>query len=434
VRRTRSPLASFALASTIASTWLFGGCGRDEPKPRNVVVIVVSALRTDAVGCYGGGVETTAIDGLARDGVRFANAYASAPWAGPSFASILTGLAPSSHGVKRLENVLAPERDTLPEILGEHGYATQAVVSDFLLGTTRGFQQGFTGFGQVLDASRGSSDEVSARGCAFLTESANKDRPFCLLLHFDDPAPPLMPHAEVGRVIRPAGLLKGGETRDALQVACADMTPPEREFLRSLYDGEVRAVDRGVGRVLEKLHDLHLDADTLVIVTATHGYEWMDRGWIGDAHSLHEELVHVPFIARLPGVTPKRKVITDPISVTALTPTVLAMLGIDPGPVKFDCGSLMPILRGDPKRETPVARFEVDFEATAAGVRARSAHAHGVRLGDEKLVRDDRTGALELYDLALDPNEMVNIAQGRPARVKVLGALLNKPVSVRSQP
>jgi arylsulfatase A-like enzyme len=419
---------------TCASVLLVAGCKRAAQKQRNVVVIVASALRADAVGCYGGGVETKAIDAFARDGVRFANAYASAPWAGASFASILTGLAPSSHGVNRLDKVLASECETLPEILSDHGYATQMVISDFLLGSTRGFQQGCSGFGQVLDASRGSSDEVSARGCAFLTANAAQEHPFFLLLHYADPAPPLLPHLDVGEAFKGVGLLKGGETLDALQVACADMTNDEREFVHTLYAGEVRAVDRGVGRVLAKLHELELDENTLVIVTATHGYEWMDRGWIGDAHSLHEELVRVPFIARVPGVKPSRRVIDEPVSVTALTPTVLMLLGIDAGHVKFDCAPLAPILGNDPKRGPAVARFEVDYEVNAGGIRTRSAHAHGVRVGNEKLVRDDRTGAVELYDLALDPAETVNIAQGRPASVKTLGALLAKPVSARSQP
>jgi hypothetical protein len=131
----------------------------------------------------------------------------------------------------------------------------------------------------------------------------------------------------------------------------------------------VRAVDHGVGRAAEfRVGARH---NTLVIVTATHGYEWMDRGWIGDAPGTR--LVRVPFIARVPGVKPTRRVIDEPVSVTALAPTVLMLLGIDIGPIKFDSA---PLRRAAPT--TVAAALRV---ISGGGIRSRGArHCVGNKL------------------------------------------------------
>ena len=106
--RTHAPRARAATrlrrrdALALLSAPLLGACARRAaaPGPRrpHIVILVVDALRQDFVGCYGGeGGATAAIDRIAAEGVRFANAYANAPWTLPSHASLFTGLPPEAH-------------------------------------------------------------------------------------------------------------------------------------------------------------------------------------------------------------------------------------------------------------------------------------------------------------------------------------------------
>jgi arylsulfatase len=164
-------------------------------------VILVDTLRADHVGSYGHHRETSpAIDALARDAVRFARAYASAPWTKPSVASMLTGLHPSAHTVLQLERSLPQSARTLAERLGEAGYATGAVISHHVIGSEYGFDQGFDHF--VEDQGQGhmhvSTPRVTEQATALLDTLAAQRAPFFLLIHYFDPHFLYLRHPEYG--------------------------------------------------------------------------------------------------------------------------------------------------------------------------------------------------------------------------------------------
>ncbi|PYV13235.1 MAG: hypothetical protein DMG21_21540 [Acidobacteria bacterium] len=112
----------------------------------SVYLVTIDTLRADHVGSYGHrDIRTQALDGLARDGIRFANAFTPSPITNTSHASIMTGLLPSTHGVLTFGAPLAPEARTLAEVMKEHGYATAAFIGSVILdkalapGLDRGF-------------------------------------------------------------------------------------------------------------------------------------------------------------------------------------------------------------------------------------------------------------------------------------------------------
>src|SRR5262245_57107506 len=83
-------------------------------RPPAVVLITLDTLRADHVGCYGGSVATPALDGLAREGVRFDQATSAAPLTLPSHATILSGLLPPHHGLRNNgASALPPTVETL---------------------------------------------------------------------------------------------------------------------------------------------------------------------------------------------------------------------------------------------------------------------------------------------------------------------------------
>lgn len=120
---------------------------REEIPRRDVFLITIDTLRSDHVGCYGyERIQTPAIDELAKQGIRFAQAFTPSPITNTSHASILTGLLPSSHGVSDFGVPLTADHSTLAELLEKRGYQTAAFIGSVILdsktlapGLDRGF-------------------------------------------------------------------------------------------------------------------------------------------------------------------------------------------------------------------------------------------------------------------------------------------------------
>jgi arylsulfatase A-like enzyme len=104
-------------------------------------------------------------------------------------------------------------------------------------------------------------------------------------------------------------------------------TDRDRQYLEALYDGEVSYHDRHLGTFIERLKKLGLYDQIMFVVTADHGEEFYDHGSYGHGHSVYQELLHVPFIARFPGTVPVRR-ISDTVSTVDVSPTVLAAAGV----------------------------------------------------------------------------------------------------------
>ena len=125
-----------------------------DPEWPNILLITVDALRQDSLSCYGGSVNTPHIDNLAREGSRYTNAWAAAPWTRPSCASIHLGVYPTTHGAGeegaaapgKQVNLLPTKLTTLAEALRSAGYSTQAFVSNIQIHPSFGFGRGFDNY------------------------------------------------------------------------------------------------------------------------------------------------------------------------------------------------------------------------------------------------------------------------------------------------
>ena len=218
-----------------------------------------------------------------------------------------------------------------------------------------------------------------------------------------------------------SGVIRDGIAQGDLELP-EDMTPEEVGFLRARYEEEVQATDRGIGVLLAELDALGRAGDTLVVFTADHGEEFLAHGWLGHTRTLYQELVRVPLIARGPGV-PAGRVVREPVSLVSLAPTLLEWLGLEHRDRGFHGDSLAPLLRGEaPERSGAVAFTEVDFVGRQR--RDKDAHKKAVTGERWKLIRDDVTGRVELYDLEVDPDELDDVADARPEVVaELLSAL-----------
>ena len=409
------------------------GCsgGRDSATststPRNLLFIVVDSLRADHLSTYGHGRASVAIDRLAREGTTFERAHASAPWTKPSVATMFTGLHPTSHGVTNTEAILSDDVETLAEVLLAAGYRTSAVVSHHLIGRKFRFHQGFESFDQ--DAARGhrfiSSALVTQKASAVLAAAAVQSAPFFLFAHYFDPHYDYRDHANIAYAKRSAGRLDGSQGIGQLRRMLSDMTTEERDFLRDRYDEEIRFTDRAIGRLLARLDGLGLAEDTLVVFTADHGEEFGGRGWLGHTQSLYRELVRVPLVMRGPDVAIGARV-NVPVSLVALAPTVLELMGLESSSTAYQATSFAARLTGEETPYEPVF-CEVDYLGAEEGKPGVPTCRKKAIVGERyKLIRDDRSGRVELYDMAGDPGEERDLGAEHPGVVVELVALLER--------
>lgn len=370
-------------------------------------------MRADHLSCYGYSRDTSpSIDALASNAIRFERAYATSSWTKPSVASIMTGLYPSAHTVQHMGSHLPQEAETLAEILSEAGYQTNAVVSHHLISDRFDYAQGFD---QFVDRDARGHDHVSTPGVTasalgMLDRLRTDSRPFFLFVHYFDPHFSYKPHTEVGESPRGAGRLHGGERMRVLRDLDPPPTDEERQFLIDLYDGEIRFTDAGIGELLKALDRHGLREETIVVLTADHGEEFYERGWLGHTRTLYDENVRVPLIVDLPGM-PGGKVVEQPVSLAALPATLLEFVGVSHEHRSFHAASLLGLVKGG--EPEPAAVFaEVDYDENRGPgmyTRKRSAFMRALIRGDHKLILDRYTNQYELYDLSRDPHETRNL-------------------------
>lgn len=350
--------------------------------PRRVVWIGLDTTRPDHLGLYGYARDTTPLlDAWSDTATVFEDAVAPAPRTRPSFRSALTGRRP-------LDAVGAP---TVLATLDEAGFATAGIVANVHLTPRFGFSQGADRW--LLDPSADASEQVD-RALAWLQESSGRDS--ALFLHFMDP------HLRYGApgedrdrfVTDPDPDLP--DTFNKASVArwdrSGELTERRKAHIQALYDGEVRYLDRELGRLLAALDTL--PGRTLVVLHSDHGEEFWEHGGFEHNHTLKPEVVDAALMVRTPD-QPSGARVSAPVTLADLVPTVLEELGLPPLPTEGR--SLSPLLDDPaarwPERDLGVAHLMYDTERWA--VRSRG-HTYVLHTG---------SGQEELYDRAADPGE-----------------------------
>src|SRR5580765_4239825 len=303
------PWASIAVAAPVAAP--------------NVVVITIDTLCADHVGCYGyKQIRTPNIDALAADGARFERAYAAVPVTLPSHTVIFTGTYPMLSGMHDFAaNKLNTTQPTLASILKEHGYATAAVIGSAVLDSRFGLNRGFDFYYDHFDFNRlqeSNLEEMERPGnlvadVALDWLNKNYAKRFFFWMHLYDPHYPYRPPA-----------------------------PYDAEYKDRPYDGEIAFADAQVGRLIRFLKSKGLYRNTLIVLSGDHGESLGEHGEKTHGFFIYNATLHVPVLIHLPEQQ-TAKTIAEPISLTDLTPTVLAVLKID-SPSQVQGRSLLPLM------------------------------------------------------------------------------------------
>ncbi|QDV04546.1 Choline-sulfatase [Planctomycetes bacterium Poly30] len=396
---------------------LLAACGGEPEAARpNVLLIVIDTLRADHLSTYGYERETSPrLTELASEGLRYERAVAQAPWTTPSIGALMTSRYPSSLGIEGEQNALADELVLLPEALQAAGYQTAGVISHSFLGSEWNFDQGFELFDEanVQGHSAVTSEGVTNAATAVLRQLSADPEPFFLFVHYFDPHAAYVDHAgqDFGGPAGYDGPVTSGLLFRELRKMQKDTSDADLAELVRLYDSEIAFTDRQIGLLLDALRESGEWDDTMVIVTADHGEEFLDHGRFGHAKSLFEELIHVPLVVK-PPASFKATVragtsVAEPVALIDVYPTVLQVTGAT---TEFE-------LEGRSVFPQP-PRGRTLFAETG-----RTGSAAAAISGSLKLI-ERAEGRQQLFDLASDPQEKTNLARTRGTDVdRLLGEL-----------
>ncbi|MDX2061320.1 MAG: sulfatase [Gemmatimonadales bacterium] len=460
-----------AARAAIAAAVLLGaaGCGtpsRPADRPPNVVLILVDDLRWDDLGIEGHPfAETPNIDQLAREGVRFRNAFATTPLCSPSRAAILTGQYAHTNGIidNTARDSTSHRLETFARPLARAGYQT-GFFGKWHMGNDDNPRPGFThwvamkGQGEAIDPffnvdgtrrqERGYVTDLLTDHAVEFVERA-RSGPFLVFLAHKALHPNVVQRDD-GSTGAVAGQAEGFIPAPRHRGRYATATVPRRPnsagpvegkpaLLRPLDgvtplgpttgtpDQDVRdrlemllGVDESVGRLVEKLKAIGEYDRTVFILTSDHGYFYGEHQLNDERRLAYEETIRIPLIIRYPPVARAGATPPQMVQTIDLASTVLALAGA-PDSVARHGTSLVPVLRGtDSAWRTSVL---IEYYSDAVFPRIRNMGYQAVRTERYKYIHYLELPSMdELYDLATDPFEMTNLID-TPAGRAVLPTL-----------
>src|SRR5215470_8561186 len=367
-----------------------------KPPAPDIFLITIDTLRADHVRCYGyANGSTPALDALAKDGVRFTNAFTPSPITNTSHASILTGLLPGSHGVTDFAVPLASTHPTVAELLKTRGYRTAAFIGAVILDSKSlapGFDRGFDFYDNFPEHTPTKSrwGRLERRGLEVVSHAENwlakhPTGPHFVWIHLYDPHDPYEPPE-----------------------------PYAQTYKDRLYDGEIAYADSALAHFLAYLKTSGEYQNALIVVVGDHGEGLGEHR--EDTHGiyLYDSTTHVPLIVKLPSAAHSGAVATAQVRTVDIVPTLLDLAGAA-APAKSDGESLRVYLSGKSGVGRPVVG-ESDYPLRFGWAPLRSVRKNGF-----KFIEAPRP---ELYDLNQDAAELNNLYHASDMRVENSRAML----------
>ena len=273
-----------------------------------------------------------------------------------------------------------------------------------------GYAAGFGTFDESCEEREAAC--VNERGLA-LAGAAHQ--PFFAYLHYMDPHHPYLPppafrnhfaqpidadertqRGDPGKVL--ASLYRRKEQRDWSR---------EVAFFSDSYDDEIRYLDVALDQMLTRIRAASDGRETLVILAADHGEDFLEHGDLMHCRTLWDTSIHVPLVMWLPGVGGAR--IATPVQNLDIVPTLLDYLGIDAQPYGLEGRSLRAAIAGD---------------AAPAPVFAAQSSQRALLDGGDKLIYDLESGTGRVFDVAADPGEENDLSATLTERSHALEASL----------
>jgi choline-sulfatase len=417
-------------------------------RPPNILVLMSDQHNPRVTGCYGDKVARTPnLDGLAKRGVLFENAYCQAPVCVPSRMSFLSGRQPSENRVWSNGDTLPSDVTTFAHALGASGYETALIgrmhfngvdqwhgfekrlvgalspqfpyigyplTKELFPGATNSSKASVTIAGPGKTAYQAFDEDVTKGTVQFLRDRKAGDRPFCAVSGFVLPHSPFVctkedwdyyydrvsiPKYPAGYFDRLHPALKTWRQRRGVE----DLTDEEIRRARAAYYGLVTEFDRHVGRILGALREAGLEENTIVVYTTDHGEKAGENGlwW---KFNFYDGSVSVPLIISYPAGVKGGQRVREIASMVDIGPTLCDFSGGEKMPMATG-RSLRPLLEGRTAGWPNEAFSELP---PAAGVPA----TRMIRSGRWKLIHYDGMRP-QLFDLEADPQEFNDLGESQ---------------------
>jgi len=408
----------------------------------NIVVVMLDSLRPDFMGCYGNSeVKTPYMDAIAARGTVYAKAYAEYPITVPARTALVSGCYTFTN---RPWCPLRSYDMHIAEVLKENGYVTGAF-SDTPFNVGANMDRGFDTFQWIpvgkchrpvdedreVDISnayfpphatqleknfykhtmmnRAYSMEVNGKACPELLfdeaigwMEANANEKFFLWIDTFEPHEPWCPVPPYDTMYQEG--YQGKYIPMPMGPSSDWMTDEDVKHIHALYAGDATHTDQQVGVLVNKIDELGLRDDTLIILISDHGEPLAEHGTIRKYNvPVYEELARMVWIMSKPGLVPEGVVSDALVQNTDFSPTLLDMLNIEPPPkYGMDGVSLVPLLNGE---KESVREYVYNG---AFGLRASI-------VNDEwKFINNRGEKANELFSRRNDPLEQENLIGQHP--------------------
>ena len=423
----------------------------------NVVFFLVDDLGWADLGCYGSQFhQTPNIDALAAGGMRFTQGYAACPVCSPTRASILTGRHPVRVEItdwipgmraekaanRRFHHVDDRDQLALCEVTFAEHLRDQADYQTFFIGkwhlgaqghwpTEQGFDVNIAGFEsgsppggyyppwnnpnlKAKDSDHYLTTRLTDEAIEQIA-SAKRDQPFLLYFSYYNVHSPIQPdRSSVDRFRQIAKERFPGPTQEGMEHDAKSRLRQDNPEYASM----VAAVDTSVGRVLNAIDDFGLHDNTIVFFCSDNGglctLEQGKQGRVGPTSNLplrsgkgwlYEGGIRVPMIVRAPNFTKPGTDCDTPVFSTDFFPTILDLIGLDAKPeLHVDGTSLKPLFHGESIPERTLYWHYPHYHGSAWKPGA------AIRDGQWKLIEFYETDETELYNIAEDVGEQINLA------------------------
>lgn len=401
--------------------------GNGESLPCNVILISLDTLGAQHMGCYGYHRDTSPnLDKFAKNAVVFDRAFAQSPNTIVSHATMFTALQPEVHETSG-KYMLSDDYNTLAEYLKKAGYLTAGYTTHGTwLCYDMGMGQGF----DILDAKFRNAVENNKLAIKFLEE--HKSDRFFLFVHYYDihsdyEKLPYWTGTEydtkfcpdykgkftgcVGDECASKLLDRVNRKKDSVSLSKEDI-----EYIKALYDGGISYTDYHVNVFLNRLKELGLYENSLIIITSDHGEEFMQHGRVMHTQ-LYSELMHVPLFIKFPGAEgstkgKKHKRIKTPVGLIDIMPTILDYVGVKYKNIQGK--SLMPVINsGKPGSRRVFSSYYGSQVHAKTGIIALRNHKYS-------FFTPNKNFGMKMFDLEKDFGEQDNIAETAQAERKKL--------------
>ena len=416
----------------------------------NILLLTIDTLRADMLGCYGYPKPITPhLDKLAAQSIRFEQAITGGSWTQAAFPVMLTSSHASLYG--GCLGSLSPMRPSPIETLSAGGYETFGFSSSPLLSKKYGYNRGFEVFNDLMPGETDpalrhlkggerllrlpvvhqlarlfgqrtrparlyvSAEEITEQAGNWLKTA---EKPFFGWLHYMDVH---WPYHREEKLVTPSQIARAwNDIAHLYRVNWKDeqISAEQKAHYLRLYEEAIEYTDAQVGRLVNKLDELGLTQNTIIVVVSDHGEEFLERGQWGHFEvNLHDEILKIPLILHLPG-GPKGKTIQRQVRTLDIMPTLLDLCGFQT-PAGVEGQSLVPLWTEGENAYPP--------QISISEMWRDHWHIIAVRTENFKYIWNSRQpDQPELFNLLRDPAEKKNILSEHPDEARKLQQVVDQ--------